>query len=52
MDGLVPRPPDGMCPGRLGVVILGRVIIGDIAGTLAERVRRLREWIAPSGQCP
>jgi hypothetical protein len=36
MDGLVPRPPDGMRPGQLGVVILGRVIIGDIAVTLVE----------------
>jgi hypothetical protein len=36
MDGLVPRPPDGMRPGQLGVVILGRVIIGDIAVTLVD----------------
>jgi hypothetical protein len=36
MDGVVPRPPDGMRPGQFGVVILGRVIIGDIAVTLVD----------------
>jgi hypothetical protein len=40
MDGLVPRPPDGMRPGQLGVVILGRVIIGDIAVTLVDLASR------------
>ncbi|MGH3304714.1 MAG: hypothetical protein ACRDOK_24180 [Streptosporangiaceae bacterium] len=33
MNGVVPRPRDGMRPGQLGVVILGRVIIGDISVT-------------------
>lgn len=32
----VPTPPDGIRPGQLGVVILGRVIIGDIAATMAD----------------
>ena len=40
-DGLVPRPPDNIRPGQVGVVMLGRVIIGDIAVTLVDlAVRR------------
>lgn len=40
-DGLVPRPPDKMRPGQAGVVMLGRVIIGDVAVTLVDlAVRR------------
>jgi hypothetical protein len=40
-DGLVPRPPDNMRPGQAGVVMLGRVIIGDVAVTLVDlAVRR------------
>jgi hypothetical protein len=30
-----PTMSDGLRPGQLGVVLLGRVIIGDIAATLA-----------------
>jgi hypothetical protein len=33
-DGL--RPPKGVFPGHLGVIILGRVILGDIAATLVD----------------
>jgi hypothetical protein len=32
----VPAPPDGIRPGQLGVVMLRRVIIGDIAATLVD----------------
>jgi hypothetical protein len=40
-DGLVPQPPDNMRPGQAGVVMLGRVIIGDVAVTLVDlAVRR------------
>lgn len=40
-DGLVPRPPDNVRPGQVGVVMLGRVIIGDVAVTLVDlAVRR------------
>ncbi len=35
-DGAIPVPPDGIRPGQLGVVLLGRVIIGDIAATLID----------------
>ena len=35
-DGVIPVPPDGIRPGQLGVVLLGRVIIGDIAATLVD----------------
>ncbi len=38
----LPVPPDGLRVGQLGVVILRRVIIGDIAATLADlSIRRL-----------
>jgi hypothetical protein len=33
---VTPRPPDGLRPGQIGVVMIGRVIIGDIAATLAD----------------
>jgi hypothetical protein len=33
-------PPDGLRPGQLGVVLLGRVIIGDIAATLVDLASR------------
>jgi hypothetical protein len=37
-----PVPPDGVRPGQLGAIMLGRVIIGDIAATLVDlAVRRL-----------
>jgi len=40
-DGLVPRPPDNLRPGQVGVVLLGQVIIGDVAVTLVDlAVRR------------
>jgi hypothetical protein len=35
-DGVIPVPPDGIRPGQLGAVLLGRVIIGDIAATLID----------------
>ena len=35
-DGVVPVPPDKIRPGQLAVVMLGRVIIGDIAATLVD----------------
>lgn len=35
-DGVVPSPPDRIRPGQLGAVMLGRVIIGDIAATLVD----------------
>jgi hypothetical protein len=30
---VTPRPPDGLRPGQIGVVMIGRVIIGDIGGS-------------------
>jgi hypothetical protein len=40
-DGLLPRPPDNLRPGQVGVVMLGQVIIGDVAVTLVDlAVRR------------
>jgi hypothetical protein len=36
----VPAPPDGLRPGQLGVVLLRRVIIGDIAATLVDLADR------------
>jgi len=39
---VTPRPPDGLRPGQIGVVMIGRVIIGDIAATLADlSIRKL-----------
>ena len=35
-----PLPPDGLRPGQLGVVLLGRVIVGDIAATLVDLAGR------------
>lgn len=43
-DGLIPRPPDKLRPGQLGVVMLGRVIIGDVAVTLADLA--VRQFLA------
>jgi hypothetical protein len=49
-DGLVPRPPDGIRPGQLGVFMLGRVIIGDVAATLVDLAnRRLLDVQQPDG---
>ena len=31
-----PAPPDGLRPGQVGVVLIGRVIFGDIAATLVD----------------
>jgi len=36
----MPLPPDGLRPGQLGVVLLGRVIVGDIAATLVDLAGR------------
>ena len=36
IDAQQPRPPDGIRPGQLGVVMLRRVIIGDVAATLVD----------------
>ncbi len=33
---VTPVPPDQIRPGQLGAVLLGRVIIGDIAATLVD----------------
>ena len=33
---VVPVPPDQLRSGQLGAVMLGRVITGDIAATLAD----------------
>jgi hypothetical protein len=35
-----PLPPDGLRSGQLGVVLLGRVIVGDIAATLVDLAGR------------
>lgn len=35
-----PIPPQGVLPGQLGVILLGRVIMGDIAATLADLASR------------
>ena len=32
----LPVPPAGLRPGQLSLLLLGRVIIGDIAVTLAD----------------
>lgn len=47
-DGLIPRPPDNLRPGQLGVVMLGRVIIGDVAVTLVDLA--VRQFIAVQQQ--
>jgi hypothetical protein len=36
----VPVPPDRLRPGQLGVIAIGRVIIGDIAATLVDLALR------------
>jgi hypothetical protein len=36
----VPVPPEGLRPGQLGVVAIGRVIIGDVAATLVDLALR------------
>jgi hypothetical protein len=47
-DGLIPRPPDKLRPGQLGVVMLGRVIIGDVAVTLVDLA--VRQFLAVQEQ--
>ena len=47
----LPGPPDDIRPGQLGVVLLGRVIIGDIAATLVDlSIRRLLRVQEPDGE--
>jgi hypothetical protein len=36
----VPVPPNGLKPGQLGVIAIGRVIMGDIAATLVDLAQR------------
>jgi hypothetical protein len=36
----VPVPPEGLRPGQLGVIAIGRVIIGDVAATLVDLALR------------
>lgn len=44
-------PPDGIRPGQLGVVLLGHVVIGDVAATLVDlSIRRLLRVDRPSGE--
>jgi hypothetical protein len=35
-DPPAPAPPDGLRPGQVGLVCVGRVILGDIAATLVD----------------
>lgn len=35
-----PGAPDGVLPGQLGIIMLGRVIMGDIAVTLVDLALR------------
>jgi hypothetical protein len=39
-DVRVPQPPDGLRAGQLGVVVLGEVVMGDIAVTLVDLAQR------------
>lgn len=48
-DGVVPVPPDKIRPGQLAVVMLGRVIIGDIAATLVDLAVRGMLAVEQSG---
>jgi hypothetical protein len=41
----VPAAIEGLRPGQTGVVVLGRVIIGDIA--VSSLAARLRPWTKP-----
>lgn len=36
----IPVPPAGLKPGQVGVVVIGRVIIGDVAATLVDLALR------------
>ena len=44
----VPRIPEGLRPGQMGVVVLGRVIMGDVAVTLVDLARRDRVDVTES----
>ena len=46
--GGVPRIPTGLRPGQMGVVVLGRVIMGDVAVTLVDLARRGRVDVTES----
>jgi hypothetical protein len=49
-NGPVPAPPEGLRPAQLGVVMLGRVIIGDIGATLVDlAIRRLLDVQSAEG---
>jgi hypothetical protein len=44
MDAVeLPVPPGGVCPGHLGLIASGRVILGDIAATAVDL--SLRGWL-------
>jgi hypothetical protein len=48
---VLPAPPDGIRPGQLGMVLLGRVIIGDVAATLVDlSLRRLLRVLEPDDE--
>lgn len=36
----LPVPPDGMRPGHLGIIAVGRIILGDIAATAVDLALR------------
>ena len=38
--GAVPVAPGGLGPGQLGVIVVGRVILGDIAVTITDLAQR------------
>jgi hypothetical protein len=50
MPGENVSAPDGLRPGQLGVVVLGRVILGDIAATLVDLAARELLRVEPAGQ--
>jgi len=47
--GGVTRVPGGLRPGQMGVVVLGRVIMGDVAVTLVDLAQRGRVDVTESG---
>jgi hypothetical protein len=49
-EGLTPAPPDNIRPGELGVVMLGGVIIGDVAATLVDLAVRGMLAVEETGQ--
>lgn len=46
--GGVTRIPEGLRPGQMGVVVLGRVIMGDVAVTLVDLAQRGRVDLSES----